>query len=290
MYGNFYSKSIYDEFDYEKLEYIPNENSPYNNTINNEIIDFIFINNIEQSNRKYSYFYLSINSSNLNNIEFIVNSYNYYNGIMPVPNLREIFALDNLENKMEFDFLSQSALMINIFALYGKGELYFNNKLYNLAEKKNKVSLILNSNVDENITFKLQNKIPLINGLPDFVFYIEYYYRNSKINFDKIDLEDISEIIYKKPDYPLFIYSDIKKYEQDINIFFKFNGVDLKNKTNMPISNNNFNISYLITEKLEILGGGLNNSEKLEGVIDLSIGIGQMYIPKEIIKISSFHI
>ena len=65
----------------------------------------------------------------------------------------------------------------------------------------------------------------------EFVFYIEYYYRNSNLNLDKINLEEISNINYKRPNFPLYIYSQIENSEQDINIFFKFNDILLKDKS-----------------------------------------------------------
>ena len=131
-------------------------------------------------------------------IQIYVSSYNY-NELLSNTNTKQFFALDkNIENKMQLNFLTQNALMINIVSLNGNGELYFNNKLYNLEEKNNKISFILNSNVDENINFKLKSEGNILNQnynynnnlfeeqikLPEFVFYIEYYFRNSSINLE----------------------------------------------------------------------------------------------------------
>ena len=282
MYGNILMKWLYYDYEYDHdLENnIPNENSSsYNNIVNNETTDFMFINNIEYWDRHFSFIFISVYSNSLDNIELMVTSYNYFNKLIPEPNLKQFFVLNkNLDNKIKFNYLTQNAIMINIASLYGKGELYFNNKLYNLEEKNNKISLFLNSNVDENIIFKIKNQENMHgeynfndnqfkeeNKIPEFVFYIEYYYRNSnKYNIDKIKFENISEIIYKKPVFPLYIYSEIENYEQDINIYFKFNRImidDLK-------------ISSLIIDKkdiIEFIENKPNNLEKLEAVIDLRL-------------------
>jgi hypothetical protein len=101
-------------------------------------------------------------------------------------------------------------------------------------------------------------------------------------------LEDISEISYKKPKFPYYIYSEIENYEQDINIFFTFKITHLKNKTYLSMSRiNNLKISYLIIEKkliLDYIKNKQNNLRKYEGIIDPSIGIRQIYISKEILK------
>ena len=136
MYGNFINmKYFYDEF-YENLIYknMPNEEAKFNNIINNESVDFIFINNIENYKKENYYFYLSAYSNSSNIIEFFISSYNY-NDLLSNTNKKQFFALDkNIENKIRLNLLTLNALMINIVSLYGNGELYFNNKLYNLEE------------------------------------------------------------------------------------------------------------------------------------------------------------
>ena len=80
MYGEYMEKYNFYVYYKEILETIPNENNaPYNNIVNNEIVDYIFIDN---SFYKYYFLYVSVFSSSLNNIEFIVASYNYYNGLI----------------------------------------------------------------------------------------------------------------------------------------------------------------------------------------------------------------
>ena len=211
MYGDFYTmKYVYDEFLEDLIyTYMPFENAKYENIVNNKIVDFIFINNIENYKNENEYFYLNILSDSLNTIEIYVSSYNY-NELLSNTNTKQFFALDkNIENKMQLNFLTQNALMINIVSLNGNGELYFNNKLYNLEDKNNKISFILNSNIDENNKFKLKNENNILDQnnnynnslfqeqikLPEFVFYIEYYFRNSNNNLDKINLEN--KITYK---------------------------------------------------------------------------------------------
>ena len=185
--------------------------------------------------------------------------------------------------------------MINIEAINGKGELYFNNKLYNFEEKNNKISLILNPDVNENIEFKLKNEENTTSfideyKIPELIFYVEYFYRSANINLNKINLEDISEISYKNPIFPLYLYSEMEQFEQDITIFFDFNKISLKNENYILKRNKNMNISSFIIEKKNILEH-INNKQnylaKFEAIIDPSIGIGHIYIPKE--KINEYN-
>ena len=305
MYGDLFVKYLYYEDYNETINNIPNENSEFNNIVNNEIVDFIFISKNDNLYPEDYFIYISVYSKSSDTIEFIATSYDYYNRLIPTSNLKEFFGLDsNLENKINLNFLTQNAIMINIASLYGKGEFYFNNKLYNLEENNNKISLILNSNVDENINFKLKNekiideKDDCNNNnilkdsikIPEFVFYIEYNFRNSKINLDKINinLQDNSEITYQKPEFPYYIYSDINNYDKDMNIIFKFNGINTKNKDYLSTFkiNDDLKISYLIIEKKNILDYIKNKQKYLEiqGIIDPSISIGQIYITKGILQ------
>ena len=292
MYGIINSLYYYFDMNYYS-NYIPNEeNAEYNNKINNKTVDFIvFDKRYYLFERENFYLYISVFSNSSNTIEFIATSYNYYNGLIPNPNIKQFYALDNnLENKINLHFLTQNPLVINIEALNGKGELYFNNKLYNFEENNNKISFILNSDVNENIEFKLKNEdnTTSINEdiiIPELVFYVEYYYR-SPINLDKVKFEDIWEISYKNPTFPLYIYSEIEKYEQDINIYFEFNRITLKNESQLKMSKN-LNISSFIIDKRNILDYINNKQNYLENfkvIIDPLIGIGQIYIPKGIIN------
>ena len=65
MYGNFINmKYFYDEF-YENLIYknMPDEEAKFNNIVNNKLVDFIFINNIDNYKKDHYYFYLCVYSN-----------------------------------------------------------------------------------------------------------------------------------------------------------------------------------------------------------------------------------
>ena len=117
MFGNFnIVKYIYDEFIENLIKLsIPNKKATFNNEVNNELVDFIFINNIENYKNENEYFYLNILSDSLNTIEIYVSSYNY-NELLSNTNIKQFFALDkNIENKMQLNFLTQNALMLILY-------------------------------------------------------------------------------------------------------------------------------------------------------------------------------
>ena len=281
MYGNYINK----ETDYlDNKDIIPKEDATYKTDINKS--DFIFL----PPNKNNDYFYLSIVSNSPNMIELYSSFYNYFNELIPNPDLKQFFALDKtLKNEMKIKFISKESIMVNLVSLYGKGTFDFNGKSYNLDEKNDKISLALNLNADENIIFKNNNNNELNNDtIPEFVFYIEYYFRNSTINLDKISLNEKSDIIYKNADFPLYLFSKINNTEHDINIFFNLYDLTLKDKTKLSktVRNRELIISSDIIEEKNLYTSIIKNKEssKIKGIYDPSVNAGQIYIPKECIN------
>ena len=295
IYGDYLiNNTIYDLYDDRQLEYyIPNINSTYKSEKNNQ--NFIFLYPKENSN----YFYISVISNDSSSIELISNFYNYNDGFIPKPNLMNIFVLNkDLKNEIKLNFNSENSIMINVQSLYGKGEINYNEKKYNLKDINDRISFSFKSDIDEYLIIKNKNIHNNENSLSEdltqeseFIFYVEYYLRNSTINFDKINFGQTSEINYKNGDFPLFFYSQFdKNMNYDINIFFDFQYLALNNTSNLTkiIKNKELNIMSFFSDiknKYEIINNIQNKKNlkvKCNGVYDPAINIGQIYIPKEI--------
>ena len=278
MYGNFITNNEkYDIFDKDYLQrYIPEEDAEFKGY--NKDINYIFL----KANSEKKYFYLSIISNNSNLIELFINFYNHYNGFIPNPNLMQLFILNQeTKNEINLNFLSKNAIMISTVILKGEGELSFGNKGYNLNEKNNKILFAFNSDVEEILTIK--NKAE-----KDFIFYIEYYLRNSTINFEEVNIEENPIIDYKNEDYPLFLCSKMdKSFNHDINIFFNFYNLTLNNDSEKYVKNKELKISILLEKEkdkynyISLNEIGKENYSKIIGSYDPAISTGQINIPKD---------
>ena len=289
------NNTIYDIFDIESLNNsVPNKNAKFD-TENNDI-HYILL----SPNEDNKYFYLSVLSNSNSPIELISIFYIYNDGLIPRPNLMQIFLLNNsLKNEINLNLISPNSIMINAGLIKGEGEIYFNKKIFKLNEKNKKILFAENSDINENLIFKKKNigNDTLLSSEKeeDFIFYIEYYYRNSTLNIDEITFGENSMIEYKNTDYPLYLYSNIDKhFEHDINIFFNV----------YNLSNSEQDLKYVKNKELDIISlfyeeknrdKIFNETEKeklynIEGSYDPAINVGQIYIYKDYLNnINSFN-
>ena len=281
IYGNYLPNNyIYDLY-YENLTHlIPDENAQYNSEINNK--DYILL--PPDENQKY--LYVSVISNSSRTIEFISNFYKYNEVFIPDSNLMQIFVLNkDLKNEIKLNFISENPIMVKIESIYGKGEIIFNEKIYNLKDENDKIIFALSSNIDDYLIIKNEgNTDNILSEEEDFLFYVEYYFRYSTNNFDKIDGEN-SKIVYKDTNYPLFLYSNIDN-NGDYNIFFYFYDLTLNKASSLTkiIKNKELNILITLSEeknKYQIINDFENEEFKIKGIYDPAINIGLIYIPKE---------
>ena len=287
IYGKYLTDNDIYHLDKEELSAFPDENnSQYNSEINNK--NYILLPPDENQN----YFYVSVISDSPSTIEFFSNFYNYNDDFIPNPNSMQIFVLNkSLKNEIKLNFISQNPIMINVQSLYGKGEINYNNKKYEIKEKNDKISFALGSKIEDYLIIKNKNEDS--TQIEDFIFYIEYYFRNSTINFDKINFGENSEIFYENADYPLYFYSkfDQNLIDYDINILFYFSNLTLKDTSKLTqiIQNKELNIFSIISEeknKYTFLNNTKNEELELKykGIYDPALCVGQIYIPKDIIN------
>ena len=277
IYGNYLGNNDwYDFFEENNLNNIPDKESRYTNQEKGIIF-------LPATNNK-NYLYLSVISNNSNIIELFFNFYNYYNEFIPNPNLIQLFILEKYKEEIKLYFISKNGIMVSIVKLKGEGELTFENKKYNLKENNNKLLFAFNSDIEDILNAKIKNE-------DNFIFYIEYSFRNSTINLDEINVEENSLISYKNEDYPIFIYSKIEKnFGHDINIFFNFYNLTLNNEKDLSkcVINKELKIYFLLEnekDKFKYIMA-LNETEKNQyqnkiiGSYDPAISTGQIYIPK----------
>ena len=280
------NNTIYDILDIESLNNcIPNRNANFD-TENNDI-NYILL----TPNEENKYFYLNVLSNSPSEFELISNFYNYNDDLIPNPNLMQIYALKNsVKNEIKLNFISINSIMINAVLIKGEGEIHFNNKVFNLNEKNNKILFALTSDVKESLIFKNKNieKDILLSSdkEDDFLFYIEYYFRNSTLNIDEITLGDNSLLEYEQSDFPLYLYSNIDKhFTHDFNIFFNVYNLTYNKEDIKYIKNRELDILSLFFEEKN-KDKIFNKTEKgelfnIKGTYDPAINVGQIYISKD---------
>ena len=281
MYGEFiHNNTIYDVFDIDYLtKNIPTITTAQYMT-GGDKINYIFVPPTDNQ----TYLYLSVFSNSPEIIRLITNYYNYDDIVNLNPYLNQIFLLNNgLNDEIKLNFLSKNPIMIKAFSLAGEGVISFGEKNFYLSEKNNQLLVALPSDFDESIIVK--NKTAGTNE--DFIFYVEYYLRNSLYNFDEIIFYENFSINYLDTDFPLFHYSTIdQELVYDINIFFNIYNLSLNEPNGTKFSSNKeLDISSLFIEKNEQYKI-LNETERkqlehIKGSYDGSINTGQIYISKD---------
>ena len=240
IYANFIEKKYYDEYDVDILRTnIPTlETAQY--TIKKENIDYIYI-NLNSFNK---YLYVNVESDKNGEIfilasKTILFDNDSYKGNYPFyPNPSSEQLLSVSRDNLRLGFFTGSSILVNIVTLGGEAIIKWSdaqNNFYNLKERGDRLTLV--SKVNNELI--IENKISSNNTInssenPGFVFYISYYTRNSENNFDKIE-GNFAKIVYKKSDFPIFLYNKIGYCYNDINTAITLKYLDI-NKSGQYIS------------------------------------------------------
>ena len=223
-YARFIDKAKYDEFDTEFLrQAIPTkENAELSTRQSN--IGYIYT----KLEKKHSGKYLFVNViSDIQDNLMIVTSipmfekvtdkkYEFY----PNPNSEQLLGLfsDNLQLK----FFVTSSLIVNLVALGGSAHVRWADdasNVYTIKGNGDRLTLTSGQNVDSLIVTRRKEKT---DDSPGFVFYLTYYKRDSRVNFDEVKYGQSIEIGYRNTDLPITLYSKIGSYFRDISVAFTF--------------------------------------------------------------------
>ena len=301
MYGQFIKKEIYDTFNTNELEKnIPNEESKYNTKKENT--DFIFFTSAEIK----SHFYVSVISDTSQIIELFSSFATFDQELSPNPSTMQVFPVKH-EKQLKLKFITQKGLLVNIVSIFGEAKFYFVKDpevKYHLRGRDDRISLAIPSSYEESGTPILiienrdyeknkgenkDKKDGQIIEKPVFAFYIEYHLRSSIYNFDEINTGKTAEFAYVKVDFPLYYYSKLKNLENNINVFFIFHNLKLKNKQKREIKINEFNIRGSVINQSDIYNFNSTkiskiNNHPISGIYDASLQIGQIFFSSENLK------
>ena len=121
------------------------------------------------------------------------------------------------------------------------------NNIYKLRGNGDRLTLTAGNTFNE-ILIKnvksLKTKLSSSNE-PGFVFYISYYKRNPEYNFDKNNYGKSVEIGYRQVFFPIYLYSKINRFYNDINIAITFKDLDLNNNGEYESSSLRFIVGVL---------------------------------------------
>ena len=232
IFANFIEKEIYDYYTKSELKnLIPTEETAkYNSKLND--INYLYLKQLE----KDKYFFINVISNKPDDIILMTSmkvfddiSYGKF-PIYPKSHGEQLFSVK--DNILNLAFPDTSGIMVDIVAIYGQAEIYWENapdKIINLNGNGGKISLCSGKELTKknNYINKLiiKNKIENNNNSEEeagFVFYVKYHLRDPNINFDKIIYGNSKEISYQSSDFPISLFSKLDSRYNDINIGVTF--------------------------------------------------------------------
>ena len=233
MYASFVDRNIYDEFKNNELtREIPTfETATYNSK--EDGVDYIFIKNLD----KTKYLFINVIVDSKEDVMFLSNMplYNYISLDMfefyPTPGKEQLLHVSS--DQLRLQFATEDSIMVNIVTLTGEAEIFWrkdSSTIYSLRGRGDRLTLISGQAADHLVIRKRKNQANKLQTKmedPGFLFYISYYLKESKQNFDEVIYGRSLEFGYIETDLPVVLYSKIGDYSSDINVAVTFK--DLQN-------------------------------------------------------------
>ena len=194
--------------------------------------------------QKY-YFYVNVITDKEDDI-FILTSMPMFNELSqndiefyPNPSTEQLLSVSD-DKTLTLNFFTSSSLIVNLVTLGGEAEVVWaddKNKVFNLRGRGDRLSLTSGVTSDKIIIRKRK----AANNLndeddPGFVFYISYYIRNPELNFDEVQYGKSLEIAYRETDLPVYLYSKVGAYFNDLNIAVTFMDSEIDNEGELASS------------------------------------------------------
>ena len=226
-YGSYIERKYYDEYDVEKLKGSTPTSQTAKYSTQRSGLEYIYT-KLKDEGGQDNYFFVNVISDKPEDI-FILTSIPMYNDIAsstdqfyPNPSTEQLLSVS--KDKLRLKFFTTSSLIVNFVTLGGEGEIAWAddpNTVFNLRGIGDRLSMTSGKTSDEIIITKrkVQNSNEVDSG---FFFYVSYYIRNLENNFDEVQFGKSVELSYRETDLPVFLYSKINSYFNDLNIAVTF--------------------------------------------------------------------
>ena len=232
MYASYIERKAFDEFDKAELEkFTPtHETATYNSKTDG--VDYIYIPTLDQQ----KYIYLSIITDSPEDVMLLSGMplFDYISfdiiKFYPTPGKEQLLACRG--EKLTLYFATEKSILVNIVTLFGEAEISWENDpntIYSLRGRGDRLTLSSGKSVDQLIIRKKMQEDSKLSekiGNPGFLFYISYYLKETKYNFDEVIYGKSLEFSYKETDLPVILYSKIGNFSSDINVAVTFKDID----------------------------------------------------------------
>jgi len=296
-YASFIEREYYDEFNTDTLKSrIPTSETAKYSTMKDGT-DYIYTTlSAEMAGEDKYYFFVSVVADREYDI-MILTSMPMYNVISPVdheffpnPSTEQLLSVQG--NQLRLKFFTTSSIIVNIITLGGEANVKWskdNTNIFNLRGSGDRISLTSGETIDEIIINKVQSSSD--SGYLDsagFVFYVSYFLRDPKLNFDHVDYGKSLEIVYRQTDLPVFLYSKIGSHYNDINIAFTFKDSDIDTEGEYEYSP--FNVKAALAKESTIYKAKANPElvpsleKSMYGSYDVALKTAQVYLSEDFIE------
>ena len=295
-YASFIEREYYDEFDKDTLRSrIPTSETAKYSTLRDGT-DYIYTTlSPEAAGENKYYFYVSVIADREYDI-MILTSMPMYNVISPMdhefypnPSTEQLLSVQG--NQLRLKFFTTSSIICNIITLGGEANVKWskdNTNIFNLRGSGDRISLTSGETIDEIIINKVQSSDSGYLDNAGFVFYVSYFLRDPKLNFDHVDYGKSLEIGYRQTDLPVFLYSKIGSHYNDINIAFTFKDSDID--TEGEYASSPFNVKAALAKESTIYKAKENPElapsleKSMYGSYDVALKTAQVYLSEDFIE------
>ena len=222
IYADFIDEIIYDSNDLEQLKnLIPNKNSEF--TTDDKREDILMI---DFTNDRNKYVYVSVEADKPGIVKLLTTYSTYDYTTNPNPSTPQLYVLKDKE--LIFEFNEKDSLMLNFVGLFGNAKIYWKdeeNITYHLG--RNERLSLTSSNIKQKQNDNSKNII-IIENLNEkgFIFYITYYLRSSKINFDQLFFDNSFNLNYRETNFPITLYMKLDNISKHTNVFVNINELE----------------------------------------------------------------
>ena len=226
VYAKFIKRDIYDLYKEDELKkYIPDRDAEFSTEKFKE--KFLYIN---LNNNTDNYLFIKIETDTNTAIRLLSTFSTFDYTSVPNPSTAQLYIIKNQE--MRHDFIYKEDILINLESISGEGEIYWQdektkNIIYLLRGRDDRLSLAsipemkgpdytYNSLIIKNRKISSRNTSQIPGA---FIFYMTFYLRTTKINFDKLEFGKSFNLNYRDTSFPLSLYYKVDDIQKDTNAF-----------------------------------------------------------------------
>ena len=294
-HASFIESNYYDEFEVSTLRArTPTlETSDFSTQRSGQ--DYIYT-RLGSDDLKRRYLYVNVISDKEDDI-FILTSIPMYNEVSqfnkefyPNPTTEQLLSVSN--EKLRLKFFSTSSLIVNIVTLGGEAMVSWADepsKVFNLRGVGDRIALTSGKISDEIIITKRTTSNQLTaEEDAGFVFYVSYYIRNPEVNFDEVTYGKSIEITYRETDLPVYLYSKVTSYFNDLFIAVTF--MDSDSDSEGEFNNRPIYVKAALAKESTIYKSKQNPElspvydKTLVGIYDPAIRTAQVFLSRTIIQ------